>query len=244
MRPTGRPPARAGITGPRGRAQPSRAQPDPIHASEQSAMREQTQRSRRKAERRQQLLDASAQLFADRGFYSVSIEDLGATVGISGPAVYRYFPSKEALLAELLVGASQRLFDGGQAEVHAGRSGEDVLRRLVAFHTDFAIRDTSLIRVQDRDLASLPPHEAGRVRRLQRAYVELWVSALRRVDPYAPAGVARTKAHAVFGLLNSTPHIATNQPAGGTRRVLETMAICALLGTSDPVSSEGSPAGR
>ena len=59
-----------------------------------------------------------------------------------------------------------------------------------------------------------------------------------------PAGVARTKAHAVFGLLNSTPHIATNQPADGTRRVLETMAICALLGTSDPVSSEGSPAGR
>ena len=119
-------------------------------------MREQTQRSRHKAERRQQLLDASARLFADRGFHSVSIEDLGATVGISGPAVYRYFPSKEAILAELLVGASQRLFDGGLAEVRAGRSGEDVLRRLVAFHTDFAIRDTPLIRVQDRDLASLP----------------------------------------------------------------------------------------
>jgi AcrR family transcriptional regulator len=207
-------------------------------------MTEQTQRSRRKAERRQQLLDASARLFADRGFHSVSIEDLGATVGISGPAVYRHFPSKEAILAELLVGASQRLLDGGLAEVHAGRSAESVLRRLVAFHADFALQDTGLIRVQDRDLASLPANEARRVRRLQRAYVELWVGVLTRVDPHSPAGVARTKAHAIFGLLNSTPHIAANQPADGTRRVLETMAMCALLGTSDLVPSEGSAAGR
>ena len=49
-------------------------------------MNEPTQRSRRKAERRQQLLAAAARLFADRGFRAVSIEDLGATVGISGPA--------------------------------------------------------------------------------------------------------------------------------------------------------------
>ncbi len=206
-------------------------------------MREQTQRSRRKAERRQQLLDASARLFADRGFHSVSIEDLGATVGISGPAVYRHFPSKEAILAELLVGASQRLLDGGLAEVSAGRSAEEALHRLVAFHTDFALEDTGLIRVQDRDLASLPAHEAGRVRRLQRAYVELWVIVLRRLDPSSPTGVARTKAHAIFGLLNSTPHIATNQPADGTRLVLETMAMGALLGTSDLVPSGGSAPG-
>jgi AcrR family transcriptional regulator len=207
-------------------------------------MSEQTQRSRRKAERRRQLLHQSARLFADRGFRSVSIEDLGATVGISGPAVYRHFPSKEAILAELLVGASQRLLDGGLAEVQSGHSPEAVLRRLVAFHTDFALQDTGLIRVQDRDLASLPAPEARTVRGLQRAYVELWVAVLKRLDPACPDGVARTKAHAVFGLLNSTPHLAANQPVDSTRHVLETMAWGALLGTSDLVPSEGSPAGR
>jgi AcrR family transcriptional regulator len=204
-------------------------------------MNEDTQRSRRKAERRQQLLTAAARLFAERGFRSVSIEDLGATVGISGPAVYRHFPNKEAILAELLEGVSGRMLAGGRAEVRPDVPAPAVLRRLIAFHTDFALEDADLIRVYDRDFASLPPAESKRVRQLQRAYVELWVEVLRRADPHASVNVARTKAHAIFGLLNSTPHLAPHGPADVTRHVLESMAISALLGPVDPIVS-GRPA--
>ena len=62
-----------------------------------------TSREVKKAERRAELLAAAATLFADRGFAGVRLEDLGAAVGISGPAVYRHFPNKEAVLVELLV---------------------------------------------------------------------------------------------------------------------------------------------
>jgi hypothetical protein len=72
---------------------------------------------------------------------------------------------------------------------------------------------------------------------LQRAYVELWVEVLRRADPHASVNVARTKAHAIFGLLNSTPHLSPHGPADVTRHVLESMAISALLGPADPVVS-------
>jgi AcrR family transcriptional regulator len=191
-------------------------------------MPEQTQRSRLKAERRRQLLQAAARLFADRGFRAVSIEDLGAAVGVSGPAVYRYFPSKETILAEMLEGVSRRLLEGGAAEAASGGPAAAILEQLVAFHTDFALNHRDLIRVYDRDFASLPPNEAKAVRRLQRAYVELWVDVLRRVQPSTSATVARTKAHATFGLLNSTPYIAANQHGDETRRVLERMALCAL----------------
>ncbi|WP_319950180.1 helix-turn-helix domain-containing protein, partial [Klebsiella pneumoniae] len=76
-----------------------------------------TRREQLKAQRRQQLLEAGARLIADRGFPGVRLDDLGAAAGISGPAVYRHFPSKEALLVELLVGVSQRLLAGGEAVV-------------------------------------------------------------------------------------------------------------------------------
>ena len=180
-------------------------------------MNEPTQRSRRKAERRQQLLAAAARLFADRGFRAVSIEDLGATVGISGPAVYRHFPGKEAILAELLEGVSRRMLAGGRAEIRPDLPAPVVLRRLIAFHTDFALEDADLIRLYDRDFDSLLPAEARTVRQLQRAYVELWVEVLRRADPRPSVHVARIKAHAIFGLLNSTPHLAPNAPADVTR---------------------------
>ena len=76
-----------------------------------------TLRSRQKSDRRSQLLSAAEQLIAERGFLAVRLEDIGAAAGVSGPAIYRHFPSKEALLVELLVGISTRLLEGGQAVV-------------------------------------------------------------------------------------------------------------------------------
>ncbi len=51
-----------------------------------------------------QLIAAAERLVAERGYLAVRLEDIGAAAGVSGPAIYRHFPNKEALLVELLVG--------------------------------------------------------------------------------------------------------------------------------------------
>ncbi|MCW2694217.1 MAG: TetR family transcriptional regulator [Mycobacterium sp.] len=189
-----------------------------------------SQAPRARGSRREELLRAGARLFADRGFHGTSIEDVGAAVGISGPAVYKHFPSKDALLAAMLVGISERLLEGGRAEVARASGDSDALRRLIAFHTDFALGDPDLIRVQDRDLANLSEGERRRVRRLQRDYVETWVGVLTRLDPGLEPAAARIQAHAVFGLLNSTPY--SGRQPGPARDVLESMARQALTANS------------
>jgi AcrR family transcriptional regulator len=178
--------------------------------------------------RREQLLAVAAQLFAERGFHGVSIAELGAAVGISGPALYRHFPGKEALLTELLVGISRDLLAGGRAITAAHRDPQDALTALVRFQADFASREPELIVVQDRDLANLPPAERHRVRQLQRTYVEIWVDVLVRCHPGVPAESARTAAHAAFGLLNSTPHAGSREP--GVAALLGHLALSALAG--------------
>jgi AcrR family transcriptional regulator len=175
--------------------------------------------------RRQQILAVAAQLFARHGFHGVSIADLGAAVGISGPALYRHFPGKEALLAELLVGISEHLLDGGRARADRTADPHELLAALVEFHAEFAQREPELIVVQDRDLANLPVADRRKVRRLQRTYVEIWVAALRRAHPDLPVDAARAAAHATFGLLNSTPHAGRTQE---TAALLQTMAMAAL----------------
>src|SRR3954469_8735924 len=162
-------------------------------------------RSRQKADRRERLLREAARLFAERGFHGVSIEDLGSAAGISGPAVYRHFPNKDAVLGALLIGVSRRLLEGGRAEATGSSSAREALGRLVAFHTAFALAEPELISVQDRDLPNLSTAAARQVRRLQRAYVEVWVAPLPRLEPALAETEARTRAHAAFGLLNSTP---------------------------------------
>jgi AcrR family transcriptional regulator len=134
------------------------------------------------------------------------MSDLGAACGISGPALYRHFPSKDALLAEMLVSISEELLRVGDARASAAGSPDEALRELVSWHVDFALHNKALIVVQDRDWSSLPDDARERVRSLQRAYVELWVDHLVTVQPELDPARGRAMAHATFGLINSTPH--------------------------------------
>lgn len=188
-----------------------------------------TRREQMKAERRRRLLHAGAKLIAERGFHGVRLEDLGAAAGISGPAVYRHFPNKEALLVELLTGISERLRDGAVA-VAARSTPAQALEQLIDMHLDFALDEPDLIRIQDRDLENVPPTARRLIRRAQREYVEVWVAVLRRTAPRLPELDARIAAHAVFGLINSTPHSGSRTPAALTRKVLRRLATTALAG--------------
>jgi AcrR family transcriptional regulator len=132
-----------------------------------------TDRERAKADRHDALLREAARLFADRGFSGVSLEDLGAAVGVSGPAVYRHFSGKQALLAAILVGVSERLHAGGTEVAAAHDTAADRLVALTRFHVAFALSEADVIRVQDRDLANLSAGDARTVRRLQRDYVAI-----------------------------------------------------------------------
>lgn len=188
-------------------------------------------RSRRKSDRRAQLLTAAERLFSERGFQAVRLEDIGAAAGVSGPAIYRHFPNKESLLVELLVGISTRLLAGARKVRSEGADPVAALAGLVDFHLDFALGEPDLIRIQDRDLAQLPAAAQRQVRRAQRQYVEVWVGVLRDLHPELEESDARLKAHAVFGLLNSTPH--SLKPAEAfksarPRTVLKTMTVAAL----------------
>lgn len=180
-----------------------------------------------KSDRRSQLLAAAERLFAERGYLSVRLEDIGAAAGVSGPAIYRHFPNKEAMLVELLVGISTRLLDGGRAVVAANPDASDALGGLVDFHLDFAVGEPDLIRIQDRDLSQLPDSARKQVRRSQREYVEVWVDVLNVLDPTLGAPDARLKAQAAFGLMNSTPHSVRTPPAAaiGTLRAMTLAAL-------------------
>lgn len=188
-----------------------------------------TARDRAKAQRTDAILVAAAELFGARGYSSVSLEDIGAAVGISGPAVYRHFAGKQALLGALLIGVSEDLVAGGTAVVQGTADERTRMAMLVDFHVDFALRNAEVIRVQDRDLAHLTEESRSDVRRLQRAYIGLWIDALSSLAA-ADRDELRLRVQACFGLLNSTPHStsAALRTRADTSRVLAAMAIAAL----------------
>jgi AcrR family transcriptional regulator len=156
--------------------------------------------------RRQQILDTAAELFAARGFHGVSVADIGAAVGISGPGLYKHFSGKDAVLAEMLVTISEELLSVGRKRAEGAPDDVAAVAALVDWHVEFALRHRPLIVVQDRDWESLPKADRERVRTLQREYVELWADRLRAVHEGIEPDRARAMSHAAFGLINSTPH--------------------------------------
>lgn len=61
--------------------------------------------------RKQLILAAAGEAFAERGYHNVGMEDIAAAVGVSGPALYRHFPSKYALFAQCAKSLGDTLLD-------------------------------------------------------------------------------------------------------------------------------------
>ena len=178
--------------------------------------------------RREQILATAADLFAARGYHGVSVADLGSACGISGPALYKHFASKDAVLAEMLVSISEQLLAVGTARASTATGPAEALRALVEWQVEFALRHRALIIVQERDWESLPAAAREQVRVLQRSYVDLWAAQLRSLHDGLDLTTARAMAHAAFGLINSTPRTGA-LPDPSLHDVLIAMALRALL---------------
>lgn len=179
--------------------------------------------------RREQILETAAGLFAQHGFHGVSIADLGAACGFSGPALYKHFRGKQAILSEMLVSISEELLREGRQRVRDADDDQAALVSLIAWHVDFALNHKALIVVQDRDWSALPLEAREKVRDTQRKYVEVWVKVLRALRPELNAAPARASVHAAFGLINSTPHSALVSDED-MQAILSGMALRALVG--------------
>ncbi len=117
---------------------------------------------RRPKDRKATIALAAAELFCTRGFHNVGIEDIAGAVGITGPAIYRHFPTKQAVLAA----AVEELGNGFAATVAAGTDHQDAPARLdavVRALVTFALDRRSVARLYQWEGRHLPVDERTRL---------------------------------------------------------------------------------
>ena len=189
--------------------------------------------------RHDDFVEAAAQLFAERGYAGTTVDDVGNRLGVSGPAVYWHFASKEALLTEMLSDISDRLFAGGSRCVASALDDREALANLIGWQVQFALDHPELITVHARDLAHVPAPARQRIRLTQRLYAEQWVVALGGIAPEVPEALRRAATHAAIGLINSTPYLAATLNRTVVADLLEQMASAALyraIGAAPPAA--------
>jgi AcrR family transcriptional regulator len=82
-------------------------------------------------DRRAELLDIAARLFAERGLRATTVRDIADAAGILSGSLYHHFDSKESMVDEILRGFLDALFDGYRAIVAQGRGPRATLEAVV-----------------------------------------------------------------------------------------------------------------
>lgn len=182
----------------------------------------------RDPDRREKILRAAGEQFARRGYHAVSLADIGAAAGIVGSGVYRHFTSKSAILVALLDQVMGRLIDEAGQILATEPAGARQLEALIRGQVAFAIDDSYLVRLWQREVHVLPEADRRRLRRLQRLYVEEWVHLLAELRPGLGDGQARALVHAAIGAIQSVASYNSGLPRKHQADLLDRAAWACL----------------
>src|ERR1700752_5247348 len=92
-----------------------------------------------RAGRIEQPLAVAHALFAERGYATVTMDEVAAAVGVTKPLLYNYFGNKERLYAACMAPAAEELADAIVAAVRSASTPAEALSS--AIHAFFAFLD-------------------------------------------------------------------------------------------------------
>jgi AcrR family transcriptional regulator len=146
--------------------------------------------------RRDLLLESAADLFAEKGFHGVGIDDIGAAAGITGPGVYRHFPSKHALLEALVLTTLDRMLE-------LAEQAQD-LEALIDLHVSLVTEHQPLLRIWVREQAALSEEVRRSHRARRRRYEQVWRDAVAELRPELSSSELELVVGATLGMLNTS----------------------------------------
>lgn len=108
--------------------------------------------------KREALLREAVAAFNQDGFYATSLDDIANSLGVTKPALYRYFPSKHALLFEAFSEALKVAFESLDKAQRSGGTALDRLQLAIQGYLEVALSELSRCVILTEEHALLPEH--------------------------------------------------------------------------------------
>ncbi len=148
------------------------------------------------------LLKKAVELFHERGYPNVSVEDIAAAAELSAAsAVYRYYRSKSDLLAAAFRRAADRMAGAIGPATASSNSPAEALSKLIDLYVAGCFAERELTFVYYAEFGHIPAEERTMLRNVQRLIVAEWVTLLVQVRPELSQAQARILVQAAFSLV-------------------------------------------
>lgn len=180
--------------------------------------------------RSQQILDAACRLFTERGFDTVSIDEIGKAAGVSGPALYRHFAGRAAILQGICDLTIERLTElvGDIPDEPAA-----ALAALVRGQVRLALQHPELSCAFEIERA-LPDDVRARFRRRQRDQAKKWTTAVLAQQPERDPQDVTLAVYAAIGLALSAVRWPRNVRQSADIETAAIAKVYAVLGLPLP----------
>lgn len=188
--------------------------------------------------RRETLIDVAGRLFNERAFDAVTVEMIGAEAGVSGPALYRHFPSKQALLIAVLEDPLNELLARAREIAAETPDPRKALEAMVDHHIVRSVEHVPSTLIFLKNEHNVPDDERHRMRRLMRLYAEEWIGLVARLRPELSDAQTRVLSHAVFSMINAVPNFNSGLDRETLTSTIRTAALNALLVPTEPATPD------
>lgn len=176
--------------------------------------------------KREAILTEAVVLFADRGFRDVTIEDIAHAADLPASGVYRYFPSKVAILEAAFRRATDRVTTATSDALASSTTPREAITAMVHRYVQLSCSSTELISVYETEIGHVTPGARAELRGQQRITVEEWATWVGRERRDLPLTHARFLVHAA---LNVVTDLSRLKPQPAPERI-EALSTRILLG--------------
>ena len=192
---------------------------------------------RRRAE---EVLEAAAAVFAERGFHGASTQDIADRLGMRQASLYYYFTSKETALEQVCQRGIEHII--GDTEIIATGPGTatERLAAIMRRHVEPLADNSAGLRAYLHEARFLPKEARRRIGRVARHYEGIVESVLAQgiaageMRRDLDVQIARD---AILGMCNHAAHWPGKEPGGAMKRVAEELIRLVLRGiATDPPS--------
>jgi AcrR family transcriptional regulator len=187
------------------------------------------------ASKREALLTEAIRMMRGRGFHDVTMEEIGAAVGMNQSGVYRHFDTKVAMLTAAFQRASERLTAGISDALAESATPREALDNLVSRYVELSFVNSDLLNLYLSEIGSVPDPQRAQLRDQQRRNVEEWAQLVVQIRPELNPVEARYLVHAANNTVLDLGNWERYDSRPSTRRRIEAAMSAILLGVgTDP----------